>query len=103
MIEGAGVALTSEGGRDRNAGRHHRGSLDEGVPTPILHRDHRMLRHPARTGYAGRPDGARSAEDPVRDVEIVDRELDDWIAVDAERPRSFRGPIRPGEAPSHED
>src|SRR5881397_1098189 len=54
VVEGAVVALNSEGGRERKARRHPRGSLDEGVPAPILHRDHRMLCHPARTGYAGR-------------------------------------------------
>src|SRR5436309_9861757 len=33
----------------------------------------------------------------------MDRQLDDWIAVHTERPRPFRGPIRPGETPSHDD
>src|SRR5437867_8131793 len=46
VVEGAGIALNSEGGRERKARRHHRGSLDEGAPTTILHRDHRMLRDP---------------------------------------------------------
>src|SRR5437773_11995107 len=103
MVEDACVALNSEGGRERKARRHHRRSLDVGTPVPIFYRDHRMLRDPARTRHAVRQDRARPAQEPVRDVEIVNRELDDRFAVDAERSRSFRGPIWPGEAPRHDD